>query len=281
MPLDHRILKDNNGTLVDYTTQLNNVSADTVTLDWVAAEDKLYIASKHPFNSRYFEIGTANSNSATLSAIEVWDGTTWQAVVDKIDETSSSGVTLARSGNVVWIPNRDQGWTYDDTEDMGTPLSSSTIYELYWARFTFSANLSAGTTLNYVGQRFANDDQLAAIYPELGLSDAKTQWEAGKTNWNEQLVLASDMVVRDLAFKKVLWHRNQVLDIDIFRDVAVHKCAQIIFTAWGNSYERDRDEARRRYDEALNKVANYRVDRDSDGRLDFNEMVTKGIVRRR
>lgn len=281
MPLNHRILKDNNGTIEDKTLELNSISESTVTLDWVALEDKLLIGSPHPFNHRYVEVDTANANAATITSVEVWDGTAWQSCVDVLDGTSSGGVTLAQSGLIRWTPDRDEGWTLDDSEDMGTPISTVKIYDLYWARLTFSADLSAGTILKYVGQRFATDEQLGSLYPELQVSDSKTQWEAGKTDWNEQLVLASEMVVRDLAFKKVLWDRNQVLDDELFSTACVFKTAQIIFTAWGNNYERDRDEARRRYDEELAKISNFKVDRNQDARIGRDELSTSTVVRRR
>lgn len=281
MPLNHRVLRDNNGTLENWTLELNAVSEDTRTADIVAAQDKLYVGSEHPFNHRYFEVSTANDQASTISNIEVWDGGAWVSAAEIQDGTSSSGVTMAQSGVVTWTPDQDESWQRDDTEDMGSPLSGVKIYALYWARFTFSADFNASTALKYIGQKFVTDEELAAFYPELGLSDAKTQWESGKSDWHEQAVLASESVVRDLKFKGVVWQRNQILDIDLFKSAAAHKLAQIIFTAWGNNYERDRDEARRRYEEDLQKITHYKVDKDKDALLDRHEMISRSTVVRR
>ena len=79
-----------------------------------------------------FTIGTANTNTATMT-VSYWNGS-WTALT-KTDNTSSGGKTLAVTGTVTWTAPTDALPTY--------------MYGHcgYWLKITFSAALSAGTSV--------------------------------------------------------------------------------------------------------------------------------------
>jgi len=174
MLLTNRVILSDNTVLTDLSINLNNFKSGTETVVLVAAEDFLFVGSDLPFNHRYLDIGTANSNASVLS-VSLWDGDTFSAAVDTIDETDSSGVTLAQSGVFSWKLDKNKNWSRKDTEDV-TGLTTLTIYHLFWARFAVSADLSGGTTLNTVGNKFSSDADLGVLYPELVTSDAKNRF---------------------------------------------------------------------------------------------------------
>lgn len=277
---NQRIIWDDNGTLTDVSKELNDVYAQDVTFALVAADDKLYIGSDLPFNHRYFLVNTANDEAATVSSVEIWDGSAWQAAVDVVDETLSSGSTLAKSGIIRWVVDRNKSWGQESTTEDIAELATLKIYDLYWVRLTFSANLAAGTKLRYVGHKFSDDNDFKAMYPDLLVSDIKTAFESGKTNWDEQHIAASEAVIKELRRKKLLWSPNQVLDPDQFREASAYKCAEIIYSVFGDDYEDQRKLAGARFYKELD-VPNLSLDKNENGKLDdFERRTSAGILRR-
>ena len=164
-----RYIKDKNGTLTDLTREIFDYDNGTATINLEVTTDYLYIGQILPFNHLYFKVGVVNDQTATLS-LDYWDGTSWRAMVDVIDETSSSGVTLAKSGHISWVPSKNYVWHYDDTTTSGgveqiTGLGDVTIYDMYWVRIKTSANLKAETTLTWAGNLFSTDTDLFFCLP--------------------------------------------------------------------------------------------------------------------
>jgi len=89
------IYQQSSDVLKDLSVSLSKFSNNKTEVIDLRSGKFLFIASKLPFNHRYFEISVANIVSANMK-IEVWDGNEWVEVVDIIDETS----TLSQSGHI-------------------------------------------------------------------------------------------------------------------------------------------------------------------------------------
>lgn len=279
MLVNNRIVWKDNATLKDLSLEMNNIYSGTKVVDIVAAQDKLYIGSDLPFNHRYFEVSAVNAAASVVSA-KVWDGSTWNSVVNLLDETSVSGATFAQSGIISWTPDRDSGWSLEDKTADISELSTITIYDMYWVELSFSGNLTGTTALKYVGHKFCRDEELYGFYPDLADSNRKTAYASGKSSWHEQTVQASEIIVRDLRKKGIIWSSSQIVDWAHFTDACVHKAAAIIYGAFGDNNVDDAARAEALYKEAMNKQV-FNVDRDKDARLDRPERVIEtGLFRR-
>lgn len=275
-----RIILDDNGTLVDKSVDWNNFKQNTATLPIVSAEDKLYIGSEWPFNHRYFDVSVVNSQAASVS-VELWDGNSWNAAVDVIDQTASGGVSLAQSGYISWNQDIDSvRWNLEDDSEDVTELSTLRIYDKFWARLSWSADLDVTTALNYVGFKFSEDADLDVDYPDLNLSTVKDAFQSGKTDWNEQHFRAAEEVLHYLRSKNMIWSANQVIDWEQFNLAATHKVAEIIMSSFGDDYEDNRKLSRKRFFENINLGAAKRLDVNQDAVMDPRERrFVTGLVR--
>jgi hypothetical protein len=272
MLTNQRIIFNDGGTLVDLSVALNSLYTGNGALPVVAADDALYIGSDLPFNHRWFQIATggANAAAAAIAGVDVWNGNDWQAAVDVIDQTTATNATLAQSGYISWTRDRSGSWGQEATTEDIPALATLKIYDMYWVRIRFTANLTSSTALSYVGHRFANDADLAGRYPDLNQTAVKTAFAAGKTTWDDQHFLAAEEIIQDIRRKGIAWSPSQILDWQQFNLAAVHKVAQIIMTSFGDDYADNRAQATKDYDLAMNlKVFN--VDTNEDGALDEDE----------
>lgn len=222
----------------------------------------VYIGSILPFNNLYVEMGTANSNAATLT-LEIWYGKAWVAAVDVIDGTSG----FTTSGRITWATNRLKGWDVEQTTEDVTGLTTFKIYNRYWTRLSWSASFSGSTSVKYIGQKFSTDDVLYSFYPDLQNTGVLTSFEAGKSSWNEQHYMAAEHIVRDLKKRDLIKSRGQLLDWQMFEDAACHRVAEIVYTAFGRPYFDQLKDAKENYKNAMN-MKNYGVDLNSNGNLD-------------
>lgn len=280
MLLNNRIIWKNNAALVDLSVKLNDFHSGSEVIDIVAAQDALYIGSDLPFNHRYFEVSVVNALPSVVS-VSLWDGSGWNPVVETIDQTQgTSGTTLSQSGIISWTPDRDEVWQYArSTEDI-TDLSTLKIYDYYWAKFTFSADLTSTTALSYVGHKFSEDNDLRAYYPDLLLTKTLTAFQAGKTTWNEQHIAAAEEIIKDLRKKRIVWSPNQILEWQQFTLASLHKVARNIFTSFGENYKDERDLADADYSRAMNMQV-FNVDNNRNARLEPHEKIVSTGFRRR
>lgn len=266
-----RVFYSDNGTLTDYTTGLGKYRSGAETIaGFIAAEDYLYIGNVAPFNHFYIKLGaTANTTTTTMS-IEYWGGREWESTVEIIDETDG----LQQSGFVTFVPDRNEGWHQEDTSGSGstiTGLTSIVVYDLYWARIKLSADMDPNVILSWIGQKFSNDDDMNAEYVDLNRSDMKTAYEAGKTDWEEQHVRAAEVIIKELISSNIVWSKNQVLERQTFMLPSVSKCAEIIYSGFGDDYADQKETSRKEYKSRLN-LGIYNTDINKDGKLDEKEM---------
>lgn len=274
-----RILYSDDGTLNDWSVNLDNYHSGTHSMDFIAAEDSIYIGSRLPFNHLYFKLDGANVNAnASVMTVSYWDSGEFRSAVDLIDETASSGATLAQSGFVTWSTDRDYGWIREDTNYGGntvTGLTTVEIYDLYWCKITVSADLTAGVAFSWVGQKFSNDNDLGAEYPSLVRSTFIAAYESGKTDWEEQHMVVAELIVDDLIDLGLILERDQILKKDDLKSSSVSRLAQMIFTGMGDDYSKNRELAENEYRARLNKVM-PRIDLNINGRIDINERTNRG-----
>ncbi len=272
--MNKRIILSDSGTLIDHSLELNNFHSGDANIDFVAAEDSLFIGSRFPFNSIYFKVNTANASASVIS-IKYWENNVFRAAVEVIDETSVSGVSLSQSGYITFVPERTKRWLREDTtSEQGNEnvdgLGGITIYDHYWIEIKFSADLDAGTKLEWIGDLFCEDDDLDSEFPFLAKSNVKTRFEAGKTDWQEQRVAASKLLIDDLVAAKVINSGDNILERRNLNMVCVSKTAEIIFNAFGDDYKDNKNAARIEYRSRIKKDI-FGVDRNADARLSIEE----------
>lgn len=275
-----RVIWNDNGNQVDITSDLNEYESGAVTFSYVAADDYLYLASDMPFNHKWIEVSSANSDSSSID-IDIWWGREWVAAVDIQDGTAVSGASLAQSGIVRWNTNRLKGWESElDSEDVDG-VTVVGLYDMYWVRINWTADLTASTALKYIGHKFCNDEQLATEYPNTRNSSLKTAFLSGKTTWDEQHFAAAEDIIQDLQSGNILISGNQIVDPEYYTEAAKHRAAMIIYAGLeGEGYEDIRTHAAKEYKKAINK-RRYRVDLNQDGRLErVEKQVTTNWLKR-
>jgi hypothetical protein len=273
----NRVIHSDNGTLIDISRKVGKYQSGSHPMTFVAAEDALFIGSLVPFNHLYFKLGTTVNTAASNMSISTWDGSEFKPVVDIQDETETTA-PLAQSGHLTWTPNRLHSWHREHTEDNGTEritgLGGITVYDNYWLKITFDADLDAGLEIEWLGQLFSDDEMLGAEYPDLVRSNVLTAFKSGKTDWQEQHVKASEIVIQDLVRKGVILEKGQILDRDKLSLASVSKCAEIIFGAFGDDYAEDKIRARNEYEKRLD-LSVYHQDADNDAIIDRSEVGTR------
>lgn len=249
--LTHRVFYSDNGTLTDYSLEAKEGS---FTFTAVAAEDYLYIGQSFPFNSLYFDITTANTNASVLT-IEYWEGDAWEEAVDLIDGTKSSGKTLGQSGIVRFTPDRETQWEIvRDTTENHTPteLQSIEIYNKYWIRLKFSADLTA-VTVARITYKFCEDEDMDNLDPDI--SKYQASWESGKSDWVDQTVMASRHVVMDLKRRHLIFSAAQILSInEELNLLTAYRGLSVIYNGLGGKFIEQRDAALLQYKELLDSI---------------------------
>jgi len=275
MLLNNRVIVNNNGTLTDASIALSNIHSGTVVFDYETATDYLYLGSDLPFNHRHFKMSVVNAVASTVT-VSLWTGSTWVDAIDVMDLSSVGGKTLAQDGIIAWRPDEDQSsWSWDDTDDMtGSGLESLKIKGLYWARIKFSADLTDTMAFSYIGHKFCKDEELEAEYPEFSQTGLKTGFESGKTDWDEQELVAAEYIVYDLRQMNLITSMNQILDWRVFSKASVHKTAEIIFRGLGDDYKDNLLEALKSYKSYIN-LKQFNIDRNRDATL--TELETNAI----
>ena len=278
----HAIIYKDNSTLLDHSGLLADVQESGVSLALVAAEDALYVGADLPFNHRHFQISDLASEQNSVSgavSVAIWDGGSWRDAVAVHDLTKVGNNPFARSGLIMWTPDRQYGWHLEDTTADIAALSTLKIYDKYWARFTFSQAFAF--KLMYVGQKFSKDSDLGIYYKDLNRPEVREAYFGeGKANYDVIHIAAAEEIVRDLRARQNIWSRDQILEPDQFRDAAAHKVAAIIYSPGGLNQLDKMEDAEDKYAAAMKKL-NFKVDHNGDARLDRIESLPTSTVRRR
>lgn len=268
---NNRILSKISGTTTDHSVVLNHYPSGTATIAMTSA-DALYLGSDMPMNHKWIKVSSANA-VASVASIETWNGAEWVTAVDVIDQTAVSGASLAASGILSWTPNRYTAWGRQNSSEEISDISTTKIYNLYWVRLKFSATLTAGTALAYVGHKFSEDTDLFAEYPVFNDTALMGAHTTGKTSWEEQTVSAAEDIIKDLKAQDVIWAEGQILSPDQFRKASIHKTAEIIYRAFSADYEKEIALAKAEYKKAID-IRYFMVDANGNATLDPLERAT-------
>lgn len=276
-----RTIWDDGGTLKDISLDVNDFKSGSRVID-IQTADKLYIGSDFAFNHRYFNITAPNANASSVT-VEVWDGEEWIAAEDVIDQTAIAGASFAQSGIISWVPDADEGWMRESTNDESEQVDGLTtlkIRDLFWVRMSWSGAMTGTTAVDYIGHKFSDDLDLGVFYPDMTRSAVLVQFKAAKTSWLEQHLQAAQEIIKDLKKTKIAKSPNQILNWELFKDASVHKVAEIVFNAFGKDFYPNRDAAHEHYKADFNK-AMYHIDQNQDAILSVKERtMTEGKLYR-
>lgn len=269
MLFNQRVLYSNNGVISDLSVTLSDFQDETEVIPYVSAEDYIFIGSYLPFNHKWFEVSVANAATAQIGW-SIWDGDTFNEVVEILDMTSNGTASMANSGIVRFTSDRDETWKRETDSFDVLGLESTEIYDMHWSRISFNADLTASFALKFIGQKFSDDNDLYLYYPDLNQSDLLTAFQSGKTDWADQAFLAAKLIEKDLSKRAGLLSADQIIDYELFNEASVHKVAQIVFHGLGRSYNDLKEEAAGKYEKAMSETY-MRLDLDGDGRLSGTE----------
>lgn len=247
--MNKRIIYSDNGTLIDFSVNLNKYDETESQFHYITGQDYIYIGSRLPFNSLYFKVVHENNVNAKMF-VEVFDGTSWVFVNELIDETDA----FKQSGYITFTPDRDSGWSMEDTNDGSDiipGLASIKIYDRYWMRISFDQNLKNHVGISWAGHIFADDLDLGSEYPDLVKASVKHAFKASKQDWEEQLVRASEILMEDLMINRVVLDSSQILDRFDYKSACIQKAAEIIFNAFGDDFIDQKQRAREEYQRRL------------------------------
>jgi hypothetical protein len=276
--MNKRVFFAVNDNLQDLSVNLNKYDSIESEFTYISNQDYLYIGSRLPFNSIYFKLKQLNENPANMY-VEVWDGENWEFVDELIDETNG----FKKSGYITFTPNRDAGWFMESTNSTGGSipgLQNVIIYDKYWMRVTFDADFTDPVSLSWIGHIFADDAELESEYPDLGKSSVKASYKTGKTNWEEQLVRASEIVIEDLMINRNIIDSSQILDRYDYKSATIQKAAEIIFNAFGDDFVDQKQRAREEYQRRLS-IPTKKIDLNANAVEDlFESRNTQGWLSR-
>lgn len=269
---NQRVFFSDNGTLEDISLRMNDFRNGSFSVSYTANEDHIYVGSDLPFSNKYFCVDTVNAIPSNVK-VEYWTGSKWQEAVDLLDgsDAAYNGVPFSKSGTISWKTDIEENcWGQEgDTEDI-PELASLRIFCFYWMRFSFDANISA--EFSYIGYDFARDDNaIYSLYPDLNNDDFKECFKAGKTDWREQRLQASENVINYLRGKEIIFSPSQLLDYEIYHQAAVHETARIIYGGLDtDAYSNDYVRAGERFGRAIN-MKKFNVDKNRTANLEHSE----------
>lgn len=248
----------------DLSKDVNDFRSGSSTVAYTTGQ-YIYIGSIMPFNNLWFELDTANSNTATVS-IQIWYGNEWQNAVDIIDETNG----LNNTGRLSWNTDRLKSWDIEQDSDDVDGLETKEIYDKFWLRLSWNANFSASTSISYIGQKFSDDQQLYSFYPDFNKNNVLEGFATGKTSWDEQHFMAAEFIVADLKNRGIIRSRSQLMDYSIFNRASCRRVAVLIYTAFGSGYLDQLEKAEKDYMRAMD-LNLFQVDKSGDGSLQPTE----------
>ena len=262
-----KIIYSDNGTLQDVSFKLSKYRGQNFDMSYVSGEDYIYIGSNAPFNSLFFSLATPNATAANMT-VEYWTDN-WTEVVELEDLTNG----FSQNGSVTFVPDRLEQWKRDHTNYSNatiTGLEAVTIYSRFWVRIKFDVDLDANTLIKFVGQKFCSTDDISAEYPDITRLAVIEAFETGKQDWEEQIILASELVVQHLIKNQVIYSKSEILDAETFKLATISKTAELIFKSFGDDYINHRELAKKEF-KARMDLSVFNVDEDADGELEPSE----------
>ena len=143
------ILDDDNASFSNYSNEAVDYDRDTFTATFDSSTSYLYVGFYKPISVVFIELGTVNTNAASLSG-EYYNGTTWVSLDGLYDETAA----LTRSGFIQW-----------DRNQIDEEVVEIDSIEKYWYRFRPTVTTSA-IVFKGINIVFSDDNDLKREYFE-------------------------------------------------------------------------------------------------------------------
>lgn len=254
--------KEGAGNPLDISKEINKYKSDTYLMS-MDTNDAIYIATDFPLNHLFVKMGETVNESPSNLVIDYWSGNGWISVVNQNDYT----VAFSATGFIEFTPDRAISWKLSNTNYGGNvveDLETISVYDKYWIRIKVDADLDDDIELEYIGHKFSEDMDLFGEYPIFNDAEFLELYETDKTTWEEQAVIASDLIIQDLKRKNIIFGAEQILDREILRPACVQKVAEIIFNAFGKDYRDQKLECRKEYDTRMD-LSKFVVDTNNNG----------------
>lgn len=253
------------------TDETSSITSNALAFVFLTSQ-KFYVGFQGRFASRYFDMGVANTNAATLT-VKYFDGSVFTAVEDLVDQTSG----MTQSGFISWLNSSD----WQPNEQVPVTSSTGERLKLFWIEITTDTNFSAGTTLQSVLNLFSDDQTVRALQPEI-ITDTRFL-PPGRTDFLEQHLEAKNRVVRRLIQKRVIEVEAQIIDANAVSEAASWAFVDIVLSPVSVSDDLIilRDNARDTFEAELSRV-NLNIDSSEDGIVsDSEERINGGFLFRR
>lgn len=262
-----RLLYKTGSTITDYSKEIESYEDLAAEITSFGTSDAIYIGMRHPFNHLFFKFSTLNDIAGVLD-FKIWDGTEFVALAESRDFTTTSGIAFGQDGEFFIVPDRDEsGWAMEDTDDI-TELNTVKIYDNYWMKITTSVAMTNGVGFKFIGNKFCSETELYSEFPEFSRAEMKSAFNT--TNWETQIVRASQLMVKDMIAKGIMREEAQILLTENLMTPCVSKTAQIIYAALGDDYRDNVLLAKSDYDQRLGSGV-YFIDTNMNADLDIKE----------
>jgi hypothetical protein len=265
------VLSKISGVVSDITRFVTDIDHAGIDLTF-GADDCIYIGSVFPFNTLYLRLGASFNNNLSAMAVAFWNANSFVDFIGVQDGTAVSGATLGQSGIINLLVQDNTSPGCHDSKYIDEISNFEGYYTLYWTRLKFSAAMDK-INLKYVGQLFVEAD--AAIfkqYPDLQATQYKTVYGVGKTDFLDERVIASDLLVSDLIAKGQVLTGDQFLDWRLLKEPTLHKTAELVYKAQGVKYKDDMVRANAAYNKALD-TRKFGISRSGDIRKDTESRI--------
>lgn len=207
--------------------------------------------------------------------IEYWDGVAWRLFVDIMDSSKglnrSSMVQYSLDNHYAWnrVPRTNESYSPDE-------LKSINVDDCYWMRFSFEdGDLSDDVVINRICYAFTTtsyvndiDKEAPRFYESLG--------DTSKNNWEDEIILSSEMMVNDLKAMRYIKHQGQIIRFDELYLACAYRTLAHIYFNLGKAYLEKREAAMSEYSNCLSSRG-LTFDSDADGEIeekDLNETQT-------
>jgi hypothetical protein len=220
----------------------------------------IYVGAFTPFNFFYFKGRTYNLDNS-LMQVSYWNGKNFQGSYFVYDETEG----FKKEGYVDFQIDPKIGWKIVGDTRSVSELQGLPYYDLYWAKINFSEDLTT-VGLEFLGDMFCTDEDLYKEFYKFSTDDFKDAWGSSKTNWFDQRVIASNLIVNELKKQKRIISSGQIVKRETLINACVQQVASLIFRNSGGNYANESDNAKRETIERLDHAVSF-LDSDKDGVL--------------
>jgi len=249
------ILNFDGTSLLDLSQELET-AFDSLTPIELGPSKYLYLGSKLPLSNLYFEL--ASSPTGANVSLEYYTNSGWQPVRYLRDSTDD----LSESGHIQFSSFRDKHWYKVSNTNELPELSSYEIYDRYWLRI--SLDTDATLTAEWLGEKYCTSLDVVREYPGLDRPQVYALFSDTKTTWDNQILIASEILSKDIVYRYSLVSSDQITDPDAFRSACVSRVAALIFKAFGDSGVDDAARALDEYDSRM-RAAQPSIDANGDG----------------